>query len=94
MKEKCVHLSNLNFSDILVIFGVKQNVVTDKNFDLVLLWAKYFIYCCQRQKTTPNLNGFLGVLKKRYDVVRYVAIKSGQLEKFNEGWYPYKALIS
>ena len=93
LKDKCTHLSNFRFSDILVLFGTQPNVVTDRNFDLMLLWAKYFIYCCQRQKVTPSIVGFLGVLITRYNVVRYIAIKTGQLEIFNQSWYPYRAVL-
>ena len=94
LKEKCGHYCNSVFSDILVLFGMKENVKTDKPFDLLLIWAKYYIYICQRQGVIPDVNGFIAFSKKRYCVERYAS--SGNIEqkaKFEHEWLLYKDLF-
>ena len=38
----------------LVIFGVQDNVVTDRVLDLIMLMAKHCIFRCRCLKVTPN----------------------------------------
>ena len=55
------------------LFGVLQNVFTDKVLDLIVMLAivmlaKFYIYNCKWQETAPNLKVFLRILKDRYTV--------------------------
>ena len=93
LNEKCVHFVNFTFSDVLVFFGVKENIQTDAVFDLILLWAKLYVYLNQRQKLISNIVGFKQFLKNHYRVSRYTAANIDEIEKFEKGWLLYKELF-
>ena len=48
------HLCAFNITEQLVIFGVEDNVVTDRALDLIMLMAKHYIFRCRCLKVTPN----------------------------------------
>ena len=76
------------------MFGTKENMYTDKIFDLVLLLAKQFIYSCKWANTLPTLENFKYLLKNRYVLERYRHMSIEQLHRFNVMWFPYKDLIN
>ena len=47
------HVRSLNITKQLIIFGVKDDVTTDKVLDPIMLMAKY-IFRCRCLKTIPN----------------------------------------
>ena len=51
-------MHSLNITEQLVIFGVKDYVVTDKVLDLMMLLAKYCIFRCGCLKIIPNFTFF------------------------------------
>ena len=91
--EKCNHIINLNFSEELIFFGVKEFFFTDKVFDLILLLAKYYLYSLKWSKCKPCIKAFHNQLKNRYIVEKYNAASMNQLANFNTLWYPYMKLI-
>ena len=66
LRDKCVHLTNFNFSAIHVIFGVEHNIITDGFMDLVVLLAKAYIYRRKIIQTVPTLSSFKYILYSRY----------------------------
>ena len=56
MRENGVNCTNLELTEKFVLFGVLQNVLTDKVLDLIVMLAKFCFYKCKRQETAPNLN--------------------------------------
>ena len=80
-------------SDTHIFFGMKENVRTDAVFDLILLWAKLYIYLCQRQNVVPNILGFKEVLKSHYRVNKCAAANTDEVEKFEQKWLLYKPLL-
>ena len=45
LNESCVHCFGTIFTETLILFGHKDNVVTDKVLDLLIMLAKfYYIY--------------------------------------------------
>ena len=45
LNESCVHCLDTIFTETLILFGHKDNVVTDKVLDLLIMLAKfYYIY--------------------------------------------------
>ena len=71
----------------LVLFGTSDNITTDRAFDFILLFAKFYIYKCKLQSTVPTLVTFLLQLKLRSNL----EIITNQ--KINTVWYPYKAMF-
>ena len=41
------HVRSFNITEQLAIFGVKDDVTTDKVLDLIMLMAKYYIFRCR-----------------------------------------------
>ena len=66
---------------------------TDKAFDSILLYAKYFIYKCKLQETIPQLDLFLSELKHRIIVEKALALRAGKIYKFSDKWKTYARLI-
>ena len=92
--DNCQHCNNLTLSKELVIFGVKQNIVTDKVFDLIMLLAKFHIYKCKLQTAIPNKTAFVQQVKYRYIVESYSHALSGSRQKFAVDWLPYINLVA
>ena len=60
------HVRSLNITEQLVIFGVKDDVTTDKVLDLIMLMAKYYIFRCRScLKTIPNFTCFSKEVRQR-----------------------------
>ena len=50
LKEKCYNCARLILNLNLILFGVSQNIRTDKPFDFILLYAKFYIHKCKLNK--------------------------------------------
>ena len=74
IRGKCVNWNNVELTEKFILFGVLQNVLTDKVLDLIVVLAKFYIYKCKWQETAPKLKVFLRILKDRYIVERYLHI--------------------
>ena len=93
LNEKCLHVSNLQFSQSLVLFGVEINVKTDKILDQIILTAKSFIYACKVKEKSPNLRAFIEHLQYRYKVDEYNAKISLELQAFQAEWVRYQPIF-
>ena len=89
----CNHIYNMQLSEELILFGVKENIVTDQAFDLIMMLAKYYIYSCKWNNNIPNVPAFRRLLCTRYNVERYRSIINNKLEKFDQLWFQYKRFI-
>ena len=89
----CSTCSRFDFLDQLILFGVKPNVQTDKAMDLLILWAKFYIYKCKFQDSKPVLEHFRTVLKFRYKTEKYLAYMIGRGREFLIEWMPYTSLV-
>ena len=90
----CPHMNNFDFSEELVIFGVKENVQTDDAFDFILLLAKYFIYKSKFTKTLPPISVFKKYLEARVKIERYLYTKLDRCDKFHTTWQIYKKWVN
>ena len=93
INEECPHCVNMTFSDSFIVFGVKQNIRTDKVFDLILLLAKFHVYKCKLQNIIPNKPAFKQSLKNRYNIEMYNHAISFTMDKFRTNWLPYANLV-
>ena len=93
IQEKCVHVHNLHFDEKLILFGISDQVRTDKGLDLLIVWSKFFIYKAKLSKTRPRIQTFLQTLKFRWNIEKYRSIVNGLQAKFNEIWMPYLPLL-
>ena len=93
LRKKCHNCARLSFSLELVIFGSKNNFITDRGFDFILLLAKFYVYKCKFLDTPPNIRIFLGELRFRLKIERNIAIRNNRGNRFNLDWYPYRDFI-
>ena len=91
--EKCPLIHNLVFTEEMILFGHKENMYCDKVFDLIILIAKYYIYSNKFTSTIPSVFMFIHVIKRRYDIEKYLSINVNKFHNFQLSWFPYKDLI-
>ena len=91
--SKLPHCSNLNFDEQFILFGCKENTITDKPLDLFILSAKYHIYLCKFSQSIPNAHIFINQFKRRYKLEKYYNYNI-ENEKFQQMWKPYEKLVS
>ena len=93
----CDHIHNLTLTLELVLFGTKENVVTDSVFDYILLLAKQYIYSCKWKETreVPNVLVFKRLLRIRYKIEKYrhTNNSNNNQNKFDVNWFPYQRFI-
>ena len=79
----------------MVIFGVKEDVTTDKVLDLIMLMAKYCsIFRCRCLKTIPNFTCFSKEVRQRAAIEKHARALKGDLTAYFSLWSPYFPLIS
>ena len=93
IKGKCTIANNLFLNEKLILFGTDDNAVMDTTIDLIILIAKQYIYSCKTNKCKPSLTVFLKIVKKRYDLEKYIASVQLNLPKFYINWNSYEALF-
>ena len=94
MIQECMNCENLIFHEELVLFGIQQNVVTDRILDLIILMAKLYIYKCKWKKVPPRINIFMTFLKERYKLEKYIHAITRKNENFLREWFPYQTLLA
>ena len=92
LNESCENCFEPICTETLVLFGVKENVVTDRVIDLIILLAKYYIFLCKLQGSTPITKIFIKSLKQRYIVEKYASLVCNRNHSFNLEWLPYLKL--
>ena len=91
--EKLPHAQALKFSKELIIFGIQNNVVTDKPMDLFILCAKYHIYSYKMSDRVPDAYIFLKSFKIRYSLEKFYHTNNNCEHNFDQLWAPYKPII-
>ena len=89
----CGQCDTFCFSEELVLFGCKSNVITNDVFDFILVLAKYYIYICSRKNRTPNFFAFLNIIKLRYSDLKFLARINGTHQQFANNWASYQTLL-
>jgi len=90
LKSHCAHMYNLEFDEILIIFGKKQNVITDTVLDLIILLGKFYIYRCRMEGIKPIISAFIVIIKQRYTVEKYMHYITNKSLLFERCWLPYE----
>ena len=76
------HVLSLNTTEQLVIFGVKDDVTTDKVLDLIMLMAKYYIFKCKCLKTIPNFTCFSKKVRQRAAIEKHAWALKGDVTAY------------
>ena len=79
---------------IFFIFGLDGLNTITKPLNIIILYAKYFIYT-----TRCNERHFvLEVCKKKlyqlYKILKDIALSNNELTEFNKDWEPYEILLN
>ena len=95
LRNSCLHIVNLNLSAELIIFGTKENVITDNVFDYIILIAKNYVYSCKWKERLeiPNVLVFKRILKNRFNIERYRSIVTNNQLRFDRDWFPYLRFV-
>ena len=94
IEDKCFTDDNFVFTEQLVLFGVFDNIVTDKVMDLIILQAKFYIFKCKLQKSMPVLGVFQKILDRVYSDEKYLAGITGKIVEFCSKWQSYMSLFN
>ena len=90
--DKLPHATSLQLSKQLILFGTKQNVHTDKPFDLFILFGKYYVYSCKFHNSIPNADIYLKMFKYKYKIEKYCNENLAN-KNFESLWLPYQNLL-
>ena len=93
LKTNCTNCDLLFFSEELIVFGLKKNIVTDKVIDLLILIGKWHIYKCKLQDREPTIDIFKQQFKQRYTIEKSISIAGQKYNSFKDTWHPYQNLI-
>lgn len=93
LQDQCTHCDLFNFSEEIVILGVKENVITDLVFDLILLLSKFHIYKCKLGDSRPNINTLHSMIRQRYEIEQYNHCVNDKREEFQRNWNPYMSIV-
>jgi len=74
----------------LVTLGYTRNTVTDRVFDLCILYGKYSTFVAKLQGVTPKLKMFIRFIKNRYCDEKYMYGNSNKAAKFLREWKMYQ----
>ena len=91
--RKLHHVHNLSLSKELILFGCKDNTVTDKPLDLLILSAKYYVYSCKFSKDIPHAEIFIKRFIYRYKLEKCYNYANATIDKFDTMWLPYKHML-
>ena len=93
LKDKCSHIYDLSLDQEFILFGCRNNVYTDKVFDLIILFAKYFIYRCKVKNISLNLIHFKSELHLRYNIEKAIHFGQSTQNKFYSMWMLYHCIF-
>ena len=86
------HVHSLTLCKELILFGSKQNIYTDRPFDIMILYAKFFIWSSRFSNTRPIGEAFLKQLKIKFKMEKMYSQNSNQKDMHRE-WAPYLNFI-
>ena len=90
MNKRCMHAYKFRFTEKYILFGMSENIKTDKICDFITLMAKFYIYKSKVQHTELNVNCFIINLYYRYEIEKYTNKNS---VFFRNIWGPYLKLF-
>ena len=93
LRRKCEMANNITLTESIVLFGTEENFWSDVTFDFIILLAKQYLTRCKFNKCRPLISIFVGMLKARYAVEKYIATIHLNMQKFNSNWMNYLKLL-
>ena len=87
-KELVAKHATIDLVDIL--FGSKK---FKKQFNLIVLICKRYIYKCRMEGKIPYINPFIRSLNFQYEVEKSIAYRNGKSERFHLDWQDIEHII-
>lgn len=86
LNTRCTHTHNFSFNQNLVLFGQANLINTDKICNIIILFAKFFIYKSKVQHLQLNIRFFIKELYTTYCTQKHIQRNSTE---FQNAWGPY-----
>ena len=80
--------SRLDLKQAEILYGVISKTKSGPTLNHILKVAKFHIYSCNYDKTDPNLQRFITLLKDKISIEKYIAYASRTEESFKIKWEP------
>ena len=90
INKRCKHSYNFKFTKNLVLLGLCKKIKTDKVCNLIIILAKYYLYRCKVQSTSPSVNIFIKELYNRYHIEKLISKNDNS---FRISWTPYENIF-
>jgi hypothetical protein len=85
-----VRLSNCDYPiDITEEVALLGSLELPMPVNVLLSWARFYIYCSKQKLTNPCFPVFLGVARNYYVVLSALARKKGDTKMFDNQWRPF-----
>ena len=72
------------------IFEIQDIIIGNCNFphiiNFVVLYGKYFIFCCKLGNQLPQISNFTVILKDQYEIEKHSAIRKDKMKRFENRW--------
>ena len=93
LHEKCIHSIRFRFKEELILFGYADNIYTDRPMNLIILFAKFYIYKCKFESIKPSIKPFLQQLTHRIRIERRIAYNNDKYNNYKVEWFVYEPLF-
>jgi hypothetical protein len=70
----------------IISLGIISEKESDKLFNFIIIYAKYFIYSCKLQDTYPNINVFKNKLTNIMQIDKQIALNQDKLYAYETKW--------
>ena len=98
MKELVQWLNNndihCDFVEEFFIFGQDRLNITTKPLNIIILYAKYFIYTTRCNERQLVLEVYKKKLYQLFKILKDIALTNNELTEFNKDWEPYERLLN
>ena len=98
LKELVQWLNNndihCDFVEEFFIFGLDRLNIITKLLNIIILYAKYFIYTTRCNERQLVLEVYKKKLYQLFKILKDIALTNNELTEFNKDWEPYERLLN
>ena len=98
LKELVQWLNNndihCDFVEEFFIFGLDRLNIITKPLNIIILYAKYFIYTTRCNERQLVLEVYKKKLYQLFKILKDIALTNNELTEFNKDWEPYERLLN
>ena len=79
---------------IFFIFGPDRLNTITKPLNIIILYAKYYIYTTRCNERHLVLEVYKKKLYQLFKILKDIALSNNELTEFNKNWEPYEILLN